>query len=143
MVRPAMIEQRDMLIAYSAALHKARDDFMTLLTDTLGFEEAGALLSNSSVHAFRAWTQLTFGGQAGHTYRGGGRDVEEFGIISAVGRLQELYESGEAESLDVIFSDEWLGNHHRVMRARVTAAEAALLDNTMVRPESTQTRSEE
>lgn len=80
-------------------------------------------LLSSSRHARRAWTQLSFG-------RGGGG-----GLVRALRRAKEL-----GGSLETIFSDGEMLQSNSVKRARVTAGDAALIEQFVLPYLATPTR---
>lgn len=110
---PAMVQGRDQMIVYAALVQRAARMLEVQIKNVfeIGDLQMQTRLLSTSRHARRAWTQLSFG-------RGGGG-----GLVRALRRAREL-----GGSLQTIFSDDQMLESDSVKRARVTAGDAALIE---------------
>lgn len=108
--RPASVMGRDRLIVYSGRVLLAQRQLESQMQRVLGGGGWEVELSGLTVPQRRAWTQLSFG-------RGGGG-----GLVRALRRALEL------RDMQSIFTDASMLEADSVKRARVTAGDAALIE---------------
>jgi hypothetical protein len=115
---PALVQGRDQMIVYAALVLRAAHLLEVQIANVFGTGRVRASsvdvqmrLLDASRNARRAWTQLSFG-------RGGGG-----GLVRALERAEEL-----GGSLETIFTDDTMLESDSVKRARVTAGDAALIE---------------
>ena len=86
------------------------------------------MLERMSDGARRAWIQISFGGARGAEYGTRREYGGDLGLRTVLGRL-EAQAHGQPPDLDAVLEpDEFLDPFQRMRRARVTAAEAELLE---------------
>lgn len=108
--QPASVMGRDRLIVYSGRVLLAQRQLESQMRRVLGGGGWAVGLSDLTVPQRRAWTQLSFG-------RGGGG-----GLVRALRRALEL------RDMQSIFTDASMLEADSVKRARVTAGDAALIE---------------
>jgi hypothetical protein len=116
---PALVQGRDQMIVYAALVQRAAHLLEVQIANVFGADaqhreselQVQTRLLEASRNARRAWTQLSFG-------RGGGG-----GLVEALRRARDLGGSPET-----IFTDDRMLESDSVKRARVTAGDAALIE---------------
>lgn len=124
---PALIQGRDQMVTYIGLVVRAQESLENQMARAFGSDglQAQTRLLEATRATRRAWTQLSFG-------RGGGG-----GLLHALARARQL-----GGDLECIFTDpELLREMDSVKRARVTAGDAALIEEFVlptlgVRPRS-------
>jgi hypothetical protein len=110
--QPASVMGRDRLIVYSGCVLLAQRQLESQMRSVLGPGDWSIGLSDLTVPQRRAWTQLSFG-------RGGGGGLV---LVQALRRALEL------RDMQSIFMDASMLEADSVKRARLTAGDAALIE---------------
>lgn len=141
-IRSASIPSRDQLDAYAATLALRERTFESHVREVFG-DRADAMLATLSIDARRAWVQATFGrpgrthydaehGRFQRTEAHDGHRGHE--LPSAYGALEriasEAQRTGTEPTLDAIFTDPMLARYATFQRARTTALEARVIDES-------------
>lgn len=123
-IYPADVEGRDTMTVYAAMVARCEERLLATATAVFESEDAGReFIGSMSEGERRAFVQLAFGRPFGAAYEGDERTYDGgFGLRTALGRCREL---GTASA---ILTDPWMGEFQTIRRARVTAAEAELID---------------
>lgn len=138
-IASAQIPARDQLIAYAATLRLREQTFESHVREVFG-ADADAMLAHMSPDARRAWVQATFG-RPGRTHYDAVHQAFERSSRpphperpSAFGALEriaaEASRTGTPPSLEAIFTDPLLSRHATFQRARVTALEARVIEES-------------
>jgi hypothetical protein len=141
-VSTADIPRAAQLRAYAGAVEAAWRRFETEVCARFGEERGHQMLDRMSDGARRAWIQISFGGARGAEYGSRREYGGDLGLRTVLGRLAERA-PGETLDLDAVLEpDEFLDAFQRVRRARVTAAEAELLETALSMHSTSSTRAE-
>jgi hypothetical protein len=142
-VSTADVPRAAQLRAYAGAIESAWRRFEAEVCSRFGQERGRQMLDRMSDGARRAWIQISFGGARGAEYGSRREYGGDLGLRTVLGRLAERAQ-GETPDLDAVLEpDDFLDPFQRVRRARVTAAEAELLETALSTPSTSSTRAEE
>lgn len=129
-IHAARIPARDQLTAYAATLRLREATFESHVREVFG-ARADALLASMSTDARRAWVQATFGRPGKTAYDAEFGRMNPPSAYAALLRIaSEAERRGAAPRLDDIFTDPLLARHASFQRARTTALEARVIEET-------------